>query len=102
MLLREKDKKQLLAIADRSFQTPIEIWAYGSRVDGTAHDTSDLDIVLRSKDLSPIDDRELAYFHQMILDSTIPILIQAFDWAKLPQSFHKNVLKNYEVLKSLD
>ena len=100
MILREEDKKQLLEIADQAFKTPVEIWAYGSRVDGTAHDTSDLDLVLRTKDLSPIDIDEITHFKELITDSTLPILIQFSDWARLPQSFHKNILQNYEVLYS--
>jgi len=43
MILRAKDRRQICAIAARIFQEPVEIWAYGSRVDGTAHDASDLD-----------------------------------------------------------
>ena len=100
MLLRERDKQQLLDIASLVFQTPIEIWAYGSRVDGTAHDTSDLDLVLRSKDLVPIPIDELVQFKELIVESTLPILVQVFDWARLPESFHKNILQNYVVLKS--
>ena len=100
MILREEDKKQLLEIAAQTFKTPIEIWAYGSRVDGTAHDTSDLDLVLRTKDLSLIDINEMIHFEELIADSTLPILVQFSDWARLPQSFHKNILKNYEVLYS--
>ena len=100
MILREEDKRQLLAIATQAFKTPIEIWAYGSRVDGKAHDTSDLDMVLRTQDLSPIDINEMIHFKELIADSTLPILIQCFDWARLPKSFHQNILKKYEVLFS--
>ena len=53
MILRQEDKKELVKIA-KKFLQELEIWAYGSRVDGTAHETSDLDLVLRSKDLKPI------------------------------------------------
>ena len=30
----------------------IEVWAYGSRVDGRSHEGSDLDLVLRGADLA--------------------------------------------------
>ena len=100
MILRQEDKKQLLEIAVQAFKTPINIWAYGSRVDGTAHSTSDLDLVLRAKDLHPIDIAEIDEFERLIKESNIPILIQVFDWARLPKLFHKNILRNYEVLYS--
>ena len=32
----------------------VEVWAYGSRVNGTAHEASDLDLVLRSPTLEPL------------------------------------------------
>ena len=33
----------------------VEVWAYGSRVDGRSHDGSDLDLVLRGPGLEEID-----------------------------------------------
>ena len=53
MLIREQDRKALTEIFSK-MNRPIEVWAYGSRVNGTAHDTSDLDLVLRTIDLSPL------------------------------------------------
>ena len=49
MLLRQKDKQTLLQIFS-TVVVPIEVWAYGSRVSGTAHEGSDLDLVVMSKD----------------------------------------------------
>lgn len=101
MLLREKDKQQLLTVALRTIKTPVEIWAFGSRVNGDAHDTSDLDLVLRTKDLTPLNNNELNNFKHAIQQSTIPILIQVLDWASIPTSFHQNILQKYEVLKNI-
>ncbi|MDQ6990277.1 MAG: nucleotidyltransferase domain-containing protein [Mariprofundaceae bacterium] len=98
MILREKDKQQLLAIASRTLHTPLEIWAYGSRVNGDAHDTSDLDVVLRTKGLNPLNHSEFFAFKEALEESTIPILIQVFDWAGIPESFQKNIQRRYEVL----
>ena len=98
MILRPQDKAEILRIAQMVFKTPLEILAYGSRIDGSAHATSDLDLALRSKDLQPIDREEFFLFKNEIEQSNIPILVQVFDWATLPESFHKNILKNYSVL----
>ena len=100
MLLREKDKQQLLGIALRTIHTPIEIWAFGSRVNGSAHDTSDLDLVLRTQDLTPLNNVELNNFKHALEQSTIPILIQVLDWAQIPRSFHHNIMQKYTVLKN--
>jgi len=70
-------------------------------VNGSAHDTSDLDLVLRSEHLTRLDSEEWAAFKAAVEESTIPILIQAFDWANMPASFHDNILRQYAVLKSL-
>ena len=36
-----------------------EVWVYGSRIDGTSHEGSDLDLVLRAPGLRPIPSDEL-------------------------------------------
>ncbi|MFZ2726941.1 MAG: nucleotidyltransferase domain-containing protein [Methylococcaceae bacterium] len=94
LYLRDKDKQQLLKLLAQ-YLPNVTAWAYGSRVNGDCHDTSDLDIVLRSVDLSPIPILQLEDFLQALNDSNIPILIEARDWARLPLSFHEEILKNY-------
>jgi len=77
---------------------PCEVWAYGSRVNGTAHDGSDLDLVVRSSDLSPVPADIFMRLYEKIKESNIPILVELRDWARLPASFHKNIERRYEVL----
>jgi predicted nucleotidyltransferase len=77
-----------------------EAWAYGSRVNGTAHDTSDLDVVLRNPaDLSQAppgwDDLKEA-----IQNSRLPILVDLHLWSHLPPSFHANIEAAYVVLQT--
>lgn len=74
------------------------MWAYGSRVNGTAHDGSDLDLVIRSSDLSPLPIADYTELLEKIRDSNIPILVELRDWARLPESFHKQILLQHEVL----
>lgn len=101
MLLRTKDKDLLLSIIDKTIKTPCEIWAYGSRVDGSAHDTSDLDLVIRTKTLEALPSDEFVSFKEALEESNIPILVQIMDWGRIPETFKKNILANYEVLKAL-
>lgn len=70
-----------------------------SRINGEAHDASDLDLVLRSADLSQIPFEPLDDFLEAVRESNIPILVEARDWARLPESFHREVLKKYYVLR---
>ena len=74
-----------------------EVWAYGSRVNGRSHPGSDLDLVLRSPTLKECGG---GYYDllEAIEESTIPILVQAYDWARLPESFHREIERNHVVL----
>ncbi|MBC7424926.1 MAG: nucleotidyltransferase domain-containing protein [Bacteroidia bacterium] len=96
MILREKDRERLLTIFSM-LSIPVEVWAYGSRVKGTAHSGSDLDLVIRSQNLKRIPSDIFSQLKETIHDSTIPILIDIKDWATIPESFHKNILQQYEV-----
>jgi predicted nucleotidyltransferase len=97
MLLREKDKQMLLQIF-ASVATPFEIWAYGSRVNGSAHEGSDLDLVIRSPGAAPMPTGTYAALCEKIRNSNIPILVELRDWSMLPESFHRNIEQQYEVL----
>lgn len=99
LLLREQDKQRLLLLLAEHLPG-VTAWAYGSRVNGDAHDASDLDLVLRSKDLSKIPLSELENFLEALRESNIPILVEARDWARLPASFHGEILRNYVELKA--
>lgn len=97
MLLKSKYKQMLLDLFSE-LTIPVEVWAYGSRVKGTAHDGSDLDLVIMGKDgkMIPID--ILVELKEKISESNIPILVELFDWARLPESFHQNIEACHEVL----
>lgn len=78
----------------------VEAWAYGSRVTGLSHDGSDLDMVLRTSDLQAIPVDRLDAFLQALRESPIPILVEARDWARLPEKFHDEVRRSHVVLAS--
>ncbi len=99
MLLRIKDKHTLVSIFS-SVNAPFEVWAYGSRVNGQAHDGSDLDLVIRGPQLQQIPYNILISIKEKIKESNIPIIVELFDWARLPKTFHKNIEENHEILFS--
>ena len=78
-----------------------EVWAYGSRVNGRCHAGSDLDLVLRGPEFEP-----LGYEHVELVEaleqSNIPILVRAHDWARLPESFHREIERDYVVVQKGD
>jgi predicted nucleotidyltransferase len=97
MLLRDKDRQRLIEIFS-TLSIPVEIWAYGSRVNGTAHEASDLDLVIITSNQKNIPIDILIDIKEKIVNSNIPILVDLFDWARLPETFHKNILACHEVL----
>ena len=98
LFLREKDRLAILDLLGQHLPD-VTAWAYGSRVHGEAHDGSDLDIVLRSPDLSPIPIADLQGFVEALRESNIPILVEARDWARLPEYFQGEILRGYVVLQ---
>ncbi|MYC95726.1 MAG: nucleotidyltransferase domain-containing protein [Caldilineaceae bacterium SB0661_bin_32] len=76
----------------------VEVWAYGSRVSGHSHDGSDLDLVLRSPDLEEIPIGKLVALEEALRLSTIPFLVEAWDWARLPESFQREIERDFVVL----
>ncbi|MXZ90074.1 MAG: restriction endonuclease subunit S [Chloroflexi bacterium] len=78
----------------------VEVWAYGSRVDGRSHDGSNLDLVLRSPTLEPLG-YEYVELVKALEQSDIPILVQTHDWARLPESFHREIERDYVVVQDV-
>jgi len=97
MILREKDRQTLIQLFCQ-IENQIEVLAYGSRVNNTAHEGSDLDLVIRSKNNEPISHELYTYLQEQIQQSNIPILVELKDWNTLPTSFHKQIEKNCEQL----
>ena len=97
LALPRRYRDQLEALL-REHVPGVEVWAYGSRVNGESHDGSDLDLALRGPALEPLD----GGFNDLleaIEKSAIPILVQAHDWAKLPESFHREIERDYVVVQ---
>ena len=94
--------RELLEGLLREHLPGVEVWTYGSRVSGESHGGSDLDLVLRDPELEEIDIAALADFTQALHDSTIPFLVEARDWARLPERFHREIEREYVVLVGAD
>ena len=95
--LLPRHREMLLALL-REHLPGIEVWAYGSRVNGQSHDGSDLDLVLRSPDLQEIPIGRVGDLWEALQESNIPFLVEARDWARLPESFHREIEREYLVL----
>ncbi|MEK7810428.1 MAG: nucleotidyltransferase domain-containing protein [Pseudomonadota bacterium] len=76
-----------------------EVWAFGSRVTGNAHEGSDLDLVVRNPQDLTASVTGCHDLKEAIQHSTLPILVDVHDWAHLPQAFHQEIAASYIVLQ---
>ena len=81
-----------------SMSPALRVWAYGSRVKGNNHAGSDLDLALRGPTLEPLG-KEYPELIRALEQSNIPILVQAHDWARLPESFRREIERRYVVVQ---
>ncbi len=73
-----------------------EIWAYGSRVKGTAKPWSDLDLVVFANS----DQRNaVAELREAFEESDLPFRVDLFIWNDIPESFRENIEKEHVVLQ---
>jgi predicted nucleotidyltransferase len=76
-----------------------EVWAYGSRVTGSGHDASDLDLVLRNPVNRSDELPEISELKDALTENNLPIRVEVVDWARIPASFHQEIMKAYVVLQ---
>ena len=75
------------------------VWAYGSRVSGQGHDTSDLDLVLRNSSHLEQRNPNLIRLKQAFRESQLPIFVDVMDWALLPISYRKEIITKHIILQ---
>jgi predicted nucleotidyltransferase len=75
----------------------IAVWAFGSRVDGTAKPHSDLDLVLLARDPVPL--ATLALLEDDFAESDLPYRVDVVDWTRLDESFRQVIGGRHEAVK---
>ena len=98
LYLQERFRREVDRIL-RAHVPDMEVWAYGSRVNGMAHEASDLDLVLRAHGLEPISTGRIEALREAFRESNIPIIVDVHDWAMIPESFHEEILEDYVTLR---
>ncbi len=73
-----------------------EVWAYGSRVRGTAKPWSDLDLVVFADAGQRMRVEEL---REAFEESDLPFRLDLFIWDEVPESFRKNIVQERVVLQ---
>ena len=86
------DKKDLDILKNilKEFCPNSEVYAYGSRINGRAHDGSDLDLTIKNFP----KDKYLFELKEIFSNSNITFLIDVNLYDDLPQSFKEEIDKN--------
>lgn len=70
------------------------VWAYGSRVNGTAKKHSDLDLVVFGADNLLIGELK-----EDFAESDLPFNVDVMSWEKIPENFQNNIRNKYIVVQ---
>lgn len=73
-----------------------DVWAYGSRVKGSAKPASDLDLVAFTNKDQKVAVSEL---REAFEESNLPFRVDFFVWDELPETFHQQIKAQYVVLQ---
>jgi len=90
------EQGQLLLDLVRQYLPGVTVWAYGSRVKGTARTNSDLDLVVF---MTPDKQRLVSELKDALGESNLPFIVDLHVWDELPESFHEIIRENYAVLQ---
>ncbi len=91
--LREKDKQTIIKICEDTFKTPVLILAYGSRANGSSHESSNLDLAIKPITTATPTNEELTRFVTEIRESNIPLLVDVVEWSRVPEHFREQILR---------
>ncbi len=76
-----------------------DVWVFGSRIKGQNHPASDLDLVIRSRTNLEEPQANLSNLREALRESRLPFLVDLHDWARLPESFRREIEKSHIPLK---
>jgi uncharacterized protein len=96
--IKKEDLEIINRILDKYF-ADFEVWAFGSRVKGTAKITSDIDLVVVSKE--KLEFGKIDIVKEEFMESNISIRVDLLDWNLLDENFKKIIKNNYFVIKKI-
>lgn len=90
----------MLRVLLQQYLPHVEVWAYGSRVNGNGHDASDLDLVVRQPGNLKQETPEVGEMREALSESNLPIRVDVVDWARIPASFQREIEQAYVVVQT--
>lgn len=77
----------------------LQVWAYGSRVKGSGHGASDLDLVVRNPRDPEAEVSQLRALRSALRESALPIRVEVADWARLPLGWREEIERRHVELQ---
>lgn len=71
----------------------VRVWAFGSRVNGTAKRSSDLDLVAFAE---ATELPQVGNAREALEESSLPFRVDLHVWSELPPTFQENIRERYE------
>jgi predicted nucleotidyltransferase len=75
----------------------VEVWAFGSRVVGTAKKHSDLDLAVITS--QPLETSFFGDLKEAFMESDLPFKVDVVDWAVTSGEFRKIIESKHEVIQ---
>lgn len=94
--LKENHLREVMDILSRHVPA-CDVWAYGSRVKGTAKPWSDLDLVVMGA--TRLESRRLFDLQEAFQESSLPFRVEILDWHAVSTEFQDIISPRYEVIK---
>jgi uncharacterized protein len=76
----------------------VGVWAFGSRVQGCARVTSDLDLVIFS---SPAQKRRVFDLQEALEESALPFKVDLLIWDEIPEQFKTSIQRQHMELLNI-
>ena len=89
------DQRKILFDLLNDYLPGVAVWAYGSRIKGTARPQSDLDLAVFA---AAEQKRAVAALKEALEESQLPFRVDLFVWDEIPAQFRKNIQQAHMVL----
>jgi predicted nucleotidyltransferase len=73
-----------------------EVWAFGSRVKGTNHRGSDLDVVFISPPILSL--AQMAHLREALSESDLPWAVDIVEWGRCSATFRAIIQAQYQII----
>lgn len=74
------------------------VLVYGSRIKGTAHEGSDLDLIIIDEQ-GELSMKQLSILREKFAESNLPILVDILSWSSIPDQFKQEIKQLHVVLQ---